>query len=92
MATLQFRDTNDKVYRTLKERAKRQHRSLSQEVIHILGDYLSRPTMDATGQSDLFLQLVGSWQGPETATQIMASIRKARVESGRFKASHVLFD
>ena len=92
MATLQVRDIDDQMYDALKERAKRQHRSLSQEVVHIIEDYLSRPNMDSIKQSELFLQLMGAWQGPESANEILTSIRRGRVESKRFKASHGLFD
>jgi len=92
MANLQVRDMDDQVYDALKKRAKRQHRSLSQEVVHIIEDYLSRPNIDSAKQSELFLQLVGAWQGPESAAEIITSIRRGRVESKRFKGSHGLFD
>jgi len=85
MATLQVRDIDDLLYRTLKKRAQAQHRSLSQEVVHIIEDYLSRPPADSATQTDLFLKLAGAWQGPETADQIVRSIRSARVNSRRFR-------
>jgi len=92
MANLQVRDIDDKIYNALKQRAKLKHRSLSQEVVHIIEDYLSRPNIDSAKQSELFLQLVGAWQGPEDAEEIIGSIRKRRVNSKRFGRSHVLFD
>jgi plasmid stability protein len=85
MATLQVRDIDDLLYQTLKKRAQAQHRSLSQEVVHIIEEYLSRPPADPATQTDLFLKLAGSWQGPETAGEILRSIRSARVNSRRFK-------
>lgn len=92
MANLQVRDMDDQVYAALKKRAKREHRSLSQEVVQIIEDYLSRPNIDSAKQSELFLELAGSWQGPESAAEIISSIRKGRVASQRFGKTHVLFD
>ena len=92
MATLQVRDIDDRVYKELKERAKRKHRSLSQEVAHIIEEYLSRPSGDYRKQSELLLELSGSWKGPETANEIVASIRKSRKSSKRFGKANALFD
>jgi plasmid stability protein len=85
MATLQVRDIDDSLYEGLRRRAKAQHRSLSQEVVHIIEDYLSRPAHDPARQTDMFLQLAGAWQGLEKAEEIVASIRGARVNSARFR-------
>jgi plasmid stability protein len=92
MATLQVRDIDDRVYRALKEHAKSRHRSLSQEVVHIIEEYLSQPNRDYKKQSELLLELSGSWEGPESAGEIIKSIRKSRVESKRFRKENVLFD
>ncbi len=85
MAILQVRDMDDTLYEDLKRRARAQHRSLSQQVVHILEEYLSRPAVDPRTQTSLFLELSGSWQGPETSEQILKSIRGSRVNSKRFR-------
>lgn len=92
MANLQVRDIDNKLYDSLKKRAKRQRRSLSQEVIHIIEDYLSRPNIDSQKQSELFLQLTGSWEGKESADEILDAIRKGRTESRRFKKNNGIFN
>jgi plasmid stability protein len=92
MATLQVRDIDDRVYKELKARAKSRHRSLSQEVAHIIEEYLSQPVGNHRKQSELFLELSGSWEGPETANEIIASIKKSRKSSRRFRKANVLFD
>jgi plasmid stability protein len=92
MATLQVRDIDDRVYRELKQRAKSKHRSLSQEVAHIIEEYLSQPNKDYKKQSEMLLELSGSWQGPESATEIIQIIRKSRVNSKRFRKENALFD
>lgn len=92
MAILQVRDVDDMLYQTLKDRAHQQHRSLSQEVVYIVEEYLSRPPIDAKSQSEMFLQLSGAWQGPETVKQIITSIRRSRVKSRRFRKINGLLD
>ena len=92
MATLQVRDIDDRIYNALKQRARSRHRSLSQEVAHIIEDYLSQPIADCKKQSELLLELSGSWEGPETAAEIIQTIRNSRVESRRFRKTNGLFD
>jgi plasmid stability protein len=92
MANLQVRDIGDRIYSSLKRRAKQKHRSLSQEVAHIIEDYLSRPTTDNKKQSEMFLELSGAWEGTESATEIIKTIRKGRAESVRFRKQDGLFD
>jgi plasmid stability protein len=45
MATLNIKDLPDGLYRKLQMRAKRQHRSVAQEVTHILSDILEKPSL-----------------------------------------------
>lgn len=92
MANLQVRDMDDTLYEDLKRRARAQRRSLSQQVVHILEDYLSRPVLDPRTQTNLFLELSGSWQGPETAEQVLKSIRQSRVNSKRFRIPRGISD
>lgn len=92
MATLQVRDIDDRIYIALKQRAKSRHRSLSQEVAHIIEDHLSQPATDYRRQSEMLLELSGSWQGPESAAEIGETIRKGRCASRRFRNVNGLFD
>jgi plasmid stability protein len=43
MATLNIKNLPDALYKRLQARARRQHRSVSQEVIHILTEVTERP-------------------------------------------------
>ena len=45
MATLNVKNLPDSLYRKLKKRAKRQHRSVAQEVTKILDDALESPDL-----------------------------------------------
>lgn len=43
MATLNVKNVPDALYRKLQARAKRQHRSVAQEVIHLLAQAIEQP-------------------------------------------------
>jgi plasmid stability protein len=43
MAVLNVKNLPDALYRKLKARAKREHRSIAQEVIHLLSDAIETP-------------------------------------------------
>lgn len=84
MATLQVRDIDDRLYESLRERAARQRRSISQEVILILERYLSTPTALDPNPTDEFLALAGSWGDDRDAATIVEDLRSSRRNSRRF--------
>jgi plasmid stability protein len=92
MATLQVRDIDDRLYEALRARARSEHRSVSQEVVFIIEDHLSKSTPSSQKQTELFLCLTGAWEGSESAEQLVASIRKNRKNSNRFGGKRVSFD
>jgi plasmid stability protein len=92
MAILQVRDIDDRLYSSLKNLAKSENRSLSQEVISILEKYLSNPVVFKNNPTREFLSLSGSWADDRTADEIVKDIKKNRRNSKRFEARNVLFD
>lgn len=93
MAVLQVRDIDDRLYESLKSMAKQKRRSISQQVIKIIETYLANPAlMTPKTQTDAFLRMSGSWEGQETAEELIQSIRKSRKNSNRFEGSNGLFD
>lgn len=70
MATLNIKSLPDSLYRKLQERARRQHRSLSQEVIHILEAHVA----SEEPLSILDLRGLGkeSWKGLDAADHVRA--------------------
>jgi plasmid stability protein len=68
MATLNIKNLDDGLYQRLKERAASQHRSVSQEVTHILSETLS----DARPLSVLELEGLGRhlWKGVNAAEHV----------------------
>jgi plasmid stability protein len=70
MATLNVKNLPDSLYRKLQKRAKRQHRSVAQEVTKILDDALESPDL----LSILTLRGLGKeqWTGIEAAAHVDA--------------------
>ena len=92
MATLQVRDMDDRLYESLRKRATRERRSISQEVVLILEKYLSRPNAYDVNPTDEFLSLSGAWSDERGAEEIINDIRSARKNSSRFADDSRVFD
>jgi plasmid stability protein len=70
MATLRIKNFPDDLYRRLKEQAEREHRSLAQEVIHLLNEALGpERTLSISGLQGLGKEL---WEGIDAAEYIRA--------------------
>ncbi len=83
MAILQVRTMDDDLYEALGRRAALDNRSISQEVITIIKQFLSRPTME-TSPDEEGLKLAGAWSDERSALEISDSIRSAR-KTERFR-------
>ena len=82
MASLTLRNVPPQLIRSLRAAAKHNHRSLSQEVVHLLDLAIrareeGRPTQDVEAQIAAWRELAGRWQSdldPDTeADQLMAA-------------------
>ena len=86
MATLQVRSIDDQLYEALGRRAMMENRSISQEVVSILKEYLSAPrTKQQQHATAAFLELAGSWQDDRSPQEIADDIRANRRSGRRFK-------
>jgi len=92
MAILQVRDIDDRLYDFLKRSAKLRNRSISQEVITIIQDYLNSMQSGSANATDEFVALSGAWNDEKSAEEIIADIRKARTGSTRFGGRNGIFD
>lgn len=93
MAILQVRDVDDHLYNSLKLLAKRKRRSVSQEVIKIIEEYLSRPDSAKTEATEKFLNLEWFDDQDKSAEEIMTDIKKDRKKSNnRFRTTDNVFD
>lgn len=73
MANLNVKGFPDSLYNALRQRAEREHRSVAQEVVHLLGQSLEEPAP----RSILELRGLGKdlWKGVETAEHVEAERR-----------------
>jgi len=81
MANLQVKSIDDELYEALGRLAAQENRSISQEVVYLLKKHLSQPQKAASSGADAFLDMIGSWQGDESAEEMIADIRKGRETS-----------
>jgi plasmid stability protein len=89
MAMLQVRNVDDKLYTSLKQRADAQNRSVSQEVVSVLEQYLANPDVFNTNSTQEFLNL--SWEDDRTAEEIIADIANTRRNKPKFGAFSGVF-
>lgn len=82
MAVLQVRDLDNSLYEALKSMAKKERRSISQEVVVMIESYLRNPEKNSAYSTEEFLNL--SWHGDESADEIIDTIRNSRNNSKRF--------
>jgi plasmid stability protein len=92
MATLQVKGMDDQLYEALAARAAGENRSISQEVVTIIRDFLARPGRASHQSTDEFLALCGTWADDRPASEIAAELRRARRSSRRRKASQNVFN
>lgn len=92
MAILQVRNIDERLYSSLKELAKSENHSLSQEVVSILEKYLSNPAVFKNNPTRDFIALSGSWEDSRSANEIVSEIRKGSRKSRRFGAGNAIFD
>ena len=81
MAMLQVRDMDDRLYDRLKFAAKRDNRSISQQVITILQNYFTSVPVKPKNATEEFLKLSGSWEDARSTKEIIDDIRNTRVNS-----------
>ncbi len=74
-------------YDDLKRLAANDNRSVSQEVLHILREYLAKCTtaQHAKTPAQVLLELAGSWQDVRSAPTIVRALRQARKRSFKLR-------
>lgn len=84
MATLLIEGMHDDLYRALAARAAQDNRSISEEVVTLIQDFLSSPSESARQATEDFLALAGSWADDRNAEEIAGELRKQRRGGRRF--------
>lgn len=87
MANLQIKGINEDLYVEIKKLAADENRSVSQQVVFLLKEYLTRKKFIQTHKSpaQVLLELSGSWQDDRKSEQIIDEIKKARKTSVKLK-------
>ncbi len=87
MANLQIKGIEDELYQELKKMAAEENRSVSQQALFLVKEYLARKRhMRALKTpAQILLDLAGSWEDSRDSAKIIAQIRKARRNSGKLK-------
>jgi len=92
MAILQVRDLDDRLYSVLRDKARNENRSISQEVVTILEAFLANPASFAKNPTREFLSLGSAWDDARRPDEIVMAIRKQCKSSRRFRSPSVLPD
>ena len=87
MANLQIKGIEDELYTELKKMAAEENRSVSQQTLFLVREYLARKRHMRTLKTpaQILLDLFGSWEDNRGSAQILAQIKKARRNSKKFK-------
>jgi hypothetical protein len=92
MAILQVKGMDDRLYEALAARAAGENRSISQQVVTIIRDFLARPGRPARKSTEEFISLCGTWADDRPARVIAAEIRRARRSARSREAVRNVFD
>ena len=87
MANLQIKGIQEELYAEIKKLAAAENRSVSQQVVFLLREYVATRKFIQAQKSpaQVLLALAGSWQDDRAAEKIIDEIRKARKNSVRLK-------
>ena len=88
MANLQIKGIQDELYDEIKKLALAENRSVSQQVLFLIKEYLARRKHIKTIKppAQVLLELCGSWDDERQAEQIVAEIRAGRKSSKKLAA------
>jgi plasmid stability protein len=92
MANLQVMGLDDDLYEALRARANMDHRSISQEVVTIINEFLSQTHPETGEAGGRLLNLAGSWEDERRAEEIVADLRSARRTGRRFGEDEYVSD
>jgi plasmid stability protein len=93
MSNLQIKGLDDRLYSELKKRAADENRSVSQYVVYLIRNHLTKErrmkSTDTPAQA--LLSLAGSWEDSRTAAQIVSELKNARRASHKLRTSRIRF-
>ena len=83
MANLQIKGIDKDFYARLKEVSSAENRSVSQQVLFLIKNYLVKKSQiqNAKTPAQVLLELSGSWQDSRSSEQIIKELKKSRKSS-----------
>ena len=83
MANLQIKNMDESLYEEIKRAASAENRSVSQQVLTLIRDYLAKRNQVSKLKSpaQVLLELSGTWEDERSAEEIVRDIKKARRNS-----------
>ena len=83
MANLQIKNIDERLYQQIKQLANDENRSISQQVLFLIRNRLSRKGRMQSEETaaQVLLSLAGSWDDQRTAAQIVTDIKANRRSS-----------
>jgi len=83
MANLQIKNIDEGLYEEIKRAASAENRSVSQQVLTLIRDYLAKRNQVSKLKSpaQVLLGLSGTWEDERSAEEIVRDIKKARRNS-----------
>ena len=87
MANLQIKGVNDQLYEEIKKVAEAENRSVSQQVLFLIRDYLAKRKglTSLRSPAQVLLELAGSWEDDRGLREIVAEIKAARKNSKKLR-------
>ena len=87
MANLQIKNIQDELYEEIKKLASAENRSVSQQVLFLVKEYLAKRKhlTAARSPAQVLLELSGSWEDDKNAEQIVKEIKSARKSSRKLE-------
>jgi len=87
MANLQIKGVHDELYEEIKKVAEAENRSVSQQVLFLIRDFLARrrELKTLSWPADVLLELSGSWEDDREPEEIVAEIKAARKNSKKLR-------
>ena len=87
MANLQIKNIQDELYEEIKKLAAAENRSVSQQVLYLVKEYLAKKKRLTAAKSpaQVLLELFGSWEDDRSAEQIVKEIKSARKSSRKLE-------
>ena len=87
MANLQIKGIKEELYAEIKKLASAENRSISQQILFLVREYLGRKNYLSTLKSpaQVLLELSGSWQDDKGAEQIISEVKHACINSKKLE-------